>query len=74
KLIDLLKFHVIAGRVSGGDALNAGEAETLQGSLLRFEIQAGQVKVNASTVRSVDLDAGNGIIHVIDTVLIPPTA
>ncbi|MEM7146131.1 MAG: CIA30 family protein [Verrucomicrobiota bacterium] len=72
KLVDVLKYHVISGRVTAGDALNAGKAKGLQGDLVRFRVDDGLLRVNDSTIRSVDLDGGNGIIHVIDAVLLPP--
>jgi transforming growth factor-beta-induced protein len=72
-LAALLTYHVVPGRVSAGDALNAGEAKTVQGENLKFRVSEGLLKVNDSTIRTVDLDGGNGVIHVIDTVLLPPS-
>ena len=70
-LVELLRYHVVPGRVSAGDALNAGEAETAQGETLQFAYRDGRLQVNDSTIQAIDLDGGNGIIHVIDSVLIP---
>ena len=74
RLKAILSYHVIAGRVSAGDALNAGSAEPLGGGKLKFAIEDGAFKVNASTVRGIDIACDNGLIHVIDSVLIPPAS
>ena len=71
KLIEILKYHVVSGRVSAGDALNSGSAKTLQGNLLKFRVSKGLLKAGDSTIESVGIDGGNGIIHVIDAVLLP---
>lgn len=70
----ILSYHVIGGRVSAGDALNAGSAESLGGGKLKFAIEDGSFKVNAATVRSIDIVCDNGMIHIIDSVLIPPAS
>lgn len=74
KLTSILTYHVVAGRVAAGDALSAGTAPALEGSELKFGIVDGQLKVNESVIRTVDIDGGNGVIHVIDSVLLPPAA
>lgn len=71
KLIDILKYHVVSGRASAGDALNAGAVETLQGDTLDVRIEKGMLKANGATVEAVGIDGGNGVIHVIDSVLLP---
>lgn len=71
QLVAILTAHVVAGKVSAGDALNAGVAKSLGGSELRFGVKKGQLQVNEATIQSVDIDGGNGVIHVIDAVIIP---
>ena len=71
QLITVLAMHVVKGKVSAGDALNAGKADSLQGSELRFAISKGRLRVNEATIDSVDIDGGNGFIHVIDSVILP---
>jgi uncharacterized surface protein with fasciclin (FAS1) repeats len=71
QLIEVLKNHAVAGEVSAGDALNAGTAKSLQGGELKFSIKEGVLKVNDATIRSVGINGRNGIIHVIDSVLLP---
>jgi transforming growth factor-beta-induced protein len=72
KLQAVLKFHVIQGKVGLSDALAAKSAETLQGSPIHIGFENGNVMVNNATLSSADVAASNGVIHVIDTVLLPP--
>ena len=67
----ILVMHVLNGRVSAGDALNAEQAKSFSGESLKFGIKDGLLKVNSSTIVSVDIVAENGVIHVIDSVLLP---
>ena len=71
KLEGILKYHVVKGRISAGDALNSGQALTLGGESLEFAVSDGLLKVNGSTISTVDLECSNGMIHIIDQVLIP---
>lgn len=71
KLRNILRYHVIAGEVSAVDALRAGAAKTRLGQEVRFAVRDGKVLVNDSTITTTDVKASNGVIHVIDTVLIP---
>ena len=68
----ILKYHVIPGRVSAAQAIAAGSAETLNGQPVGFEIAGGQLRVRGATVTRTDVNASNGVVHVIDQVLIPP--
>jgi transforming growth factor-beta-induced protein len=72
KLAAILKYHVVAGRVFSGDLLAKKEAKTLQGGVLKAEVKNGAALVNGAAILAADLDASNGVIHVIDTVLLPP--
>jgi len=69
KLADLLKRHVISGRVFSEDAKKAGKATTLLGDEVKFMVRDGKVMVEGATVVGADVQASNGVIHVIDTVL-----
>lgn len=71
KLIGILKYHVVSGRVYSDEAISAGKAETLQGGNVHIKHEAGAVKVNDAQVVKADIDASNGVIHVIDTVILP---
>jgi len=71
KLAAILKYHVVKGKVSSRDAIAAQTAKTLNGSKVKISIQNGKLSINDSTVVANDVEAENGIIHVIDQVLIP---
>ena len=71
----VLTYHVVPGRVMAAQVTNGLSANSVQGSPLTFQVGGGSVKVNNSaTVVSADVAASNGVIHVIDTVLMPPAA
>lgn len=71
-LVAILKYHVVPGRVYSEDALQAKSAKTLEGRPLRFSKGGGKSMVNNARLEATDIDASNGVIHVIDTVLLPP--
>ncbi len=71
QLVAILKNHVIAGRVTLAKALDAREAASLQGSKIAFKFEDGRVLVGDAALVKADIAASNGIIHVIDQVLIP---
>lgn len=70
KLTAVLTYHVLAGKVTAADAATVNSATTVQGSDLTVDSSSG-VKVNDATVVIADVAADNGILHAIDTVLIP---
>ncbi|MFO0836348.1 MAG: fasciclin domain-containing protein [Phycisphaerales bacterium] len=70
KLVSILKYHVVSGRVFSTDAVAAKHAKTLQGGEVKITSDGG-VKIDNAGVVSADLDASNGVIHVIDTVIMP---
>jgi len=71
KLIAILTYHVVPGKVMSTDlAGKKGRVRTVEGSRLKIDGTHG-VKVNNATVIKADIEASNGVIHVIDTVLIP---
>ena len=72
KLTAILKYHVVSGRVFSPDAVAAGSAATLQGAPVTISVQDGAAKVNGANLVQTDIDASNGVIHVIDSVLLPP--
>jgi len=71
KLAAILKYHVVAGRVYSEDALAVKKAKTLQGSEIHVSVSGGRAKINDANLVTTDLDASNGVIHVIDGVLLP---
>ncbi len=73
KLQAILKYHVIAGEVTLAAALSAAKASTLQGEPVEVSFSDGRVRINDSSIVNADIRCSNGIIHVIDSVLLPPT-
>ncbi len=71
KLQAILKYHVVPGRVFARDAVSAGAAETLEGGSVVIGIDNGRLTVNGADIVATDIDASNGVIHVIDGVLMP---
>lgn len=72
KLAAILKYHVISGRVYSDGAISAGKATTLQGNSVQIAVVDGAAKVNDANLVATDIDSSNGVIHVIDSVLLPP--
>jgi transforming growth factor-beta-induced protein len=72
KLAEILKYHVVAGRVYSEDALAAKKAATLQGANIHMSVSGDKAKINDANLLTTDLDASNGVIHVIDSVILPP--
>lgn len=70
KLKAILTYHVIAGQKNAKDIRN-GEVKTLEGKSLQAEVSGDSVTVNGARVVQADIAASNGIIHVIDTVVMP---
>ena len=71
KLIEILTFHVVAGRVTAADAQGLPVADTVQGTSLLIATTSTGVTVDGATVVTADIMATNGVIHVIDRVLLP---
>ena len=70
-LTDILLYHVVSGRVMSEDVVNLTEAETLLGENINIRVENGMVYINDAQVIITDIMADNGVIHVIDTVLLP---
>ncbi len=71
QLVDILKFHVVPGRIYSEQALAAQTAKTLQGDRVTISLEAGQLMVNGARVINADIEASNGVIHVLDAVILP---
>lgn len=72
KLKDILLYHVVSGQVLAADAAKLTEAKTVQGASLPIVASGGTVTVGGAKVVTADVKASNGVIHVIDKVLLPP--
>ena len=73
KLTDILLYHVIAGKVMASDVTGLTEAMTILGKNAAVKIEGGKVFINDAEVIITDIEASNGVIHVIDAVILPPT-
>lgn len=69
-LTKILTYHVVAGQVMASDVARLDSATTLQGQSIAIDTSSG-VRINDATVVAADIKASNGVIHVIDTVLLP---
>jgi len=72
KLTAILTYHVVPGEVMAADVVKMSEAETVNGKKVNFTVEGGTVMINDAKVTAADIDASNGVIHVIDTVILPP--
>ncbi|MGZ0167236.1 MAG: fasciclin domain-containing protein [Planctomycetales bacterium] len=72
QLKQLLLYHVVEGRVYSDQALKLDEAKTLGGSSIQISARKGGAFINDSKLTAIDIEASNGVIHVIDNVLMPP--
>jgi uncharacterized surface protein with fasciclin (FAS1) repeats len=70
KLTGILTYHVLAGKVMASD-VKTMQAKTVNGAELAINVGSGGVKINNAKVVATDIAASNGVIHVIDTVLLP---
>ena len=71
KLTAILTYHVVAGKVMAADVVKVTSAKTVQGGAVAVKVNGGKVMIDAANVVTTDIAASNGVIHVIDTVLMP---
>ena len=72
KLTAILTYHVVPGAVTSRQVTNLKEAKTVNGSMLQVSTRDGKVMINNADVVKPDIETSNGVIHVIDAVLLPP--
>ncbi|MBU6412117.1 MAG: fasciclin domain-containing protein [Planctomycetes bacterium] len=72
-LSKILTYHVVAGRAYASDAASLSKAATVAGEEVKFALNNGRLRINDSNITRTDMDTSNGVIHIIDTVLIPPS-
>jgi|TARA_R110000772_G_C13304762_1_gene439241 uncharacterized surface protein with fasciclin (FAS1) repeats len=70
-LANVLTYHVVAGKVMAADVVKLTSAETVQGQAVSIEVKDGKVYVDGAQVVTTDIKASNGVIHVIDAVILP---
>jgi uncharacterized surface protein with fasciclin (FAS1) repeats len=68
----VLLYHVVQGKVMAADAVKLDSAKTAQGQSLMIKARGGKVMINNAQVTPADIKASNGVIHVINSVLLPP--
>jgi uncharacterized surface protein with fasciclin (FAS1) repeats len=71
KLVKILTYHVVPGKVTAADVVKLDNATTVQGTNVKIAVDNGTVMINDSKVIMADVGASNGVIHVIDSVLMP---
>ncbi len=75
KLVAILKYHVIPGKVLAADVvkLDGQSVKTAEGAEAKISVKDGAVMINSAKVVKTDIECSNGVIHVIDTVILPPS-
>ena len=71
QLIAILTYHVVAGKVMAADVVKLSSATTVNGADVAIKVDGGKVTVDNAMVAKTDIGASNGVIHVIDTVILP---
>ncbi len=74
QLARILKYHVVAGRVGSRQLVSGATVRTLSGDLAGFTATDGGLTIEGARITAADIDASNGIVHVIDQVILPPEA
>lgn len=74
KLAAILTYHVVSGKVTAADVIKmkSGTPATLNGAKLNIQVKNGKVYVNDAVVTTADVAASNGVIHIVDSVILPP--
>jgi len=70
KLKDILNLHIVSGKVGYNDLKDGGKLKTINGQQLSIEVKEGRVHVEGAEIEARDLETSNGVIHVLDTVMI----
>ncbi len=71
KLVKILTYHVVPGKVTAAEVVKLNSAKTVEGDEVKITVTDGKVKVDDANVTKTDIECSNGVIHVIDTVLMP---
>ena len=76
KLVAILKFHVIPGKALAADVvkLDGQSVKTAEGDAVKVAVKDGKVTIGGANVVKTDIECSNGVIHVIDAVILPPSA
>jgi uncharacterized surface protein with fasciclin (FAS1) repeats len=71
KLVGILAYHVVPAKVMASDVVKLTDAKTVNGKSVAIQVSDGQVMIDGAHVLVTDIETSNGVIHVIDTVIIP---
>jgi len=71
KLVAILTYHVVPGKVMAKDVVGIEKAKTVQGQEIKVKVKDEKVHIDGATVIATDIEATNGVIHVIDSVILP---
>ena len=71
KLVAILTYHVVPGKVTSADVVKLSSAKTVQGSSIEIAVENGKVRIDGATVVKADVNCSNGVVHVIDSVILP---
>ena len=74
QLTAILTYHVVPGKVMAADVVKLKEAKTVNGKMLQVKVNGSEVMINDAKVTATDIAASNGVIHVIDSVVLPQAA
>jgi uncharacterized surface protein with fasciclin (FAS1) repeats len=72
RLTAILTYHVVPGEVMAADVVKMSKAGTVNGKAVNIAVEGGTVMINDAKVAAADIQASNGVIHVIDAVILPP--
>ena len=72
QLVAVLTYHVVPGKIMSSDLSNGQKAKTVQGAEVEVKIWDGKVSISGATVTTADIEATNGVVHVINKVMLPP--
>ena len=73
QLVAILTYHVVSGKVMSTDLSNGQKAATVNGEMIKVKLADGKAMINGATVVAADVKASNGVVHVIDQVILPPS-
>jgi len=74
QLTKILTYHVVPGKVMAADVVKLTEAPTVEGSAAKVSVTDGKVMIDGANVTATDINASNGVVHVIDAVILPPAS
>lgn len=71
KLVAILTYHVVSGKVMAKDVVGLDSAKTVQGGMVEIKVTDGSVTIDGAKVLKTDIETSNGVIHIIDSVILP---